>query len=130
AKGKVGTQRYNIQTYHYGPAQKNQLVNRIVAIGGRIDQNVPEGYTIQATLTPQQLQEVSTFNQVFYIDVWGPMEQDMDIVRQTSGANYIEGLGNYKGQGVRGQVRDGGVRATHQAFTTGFPLMIRSNTTD
>jgi serine protease AprX len=128
--GKVGRQRYNIQTYHYGPAQKNQLVNRIVSIGGTIDQNVPEGYTVQASLTPQQLLEVASLNQVFYIDVWGAMEPDMDIARQISGANYIETLGNYRGQGVRGQVRDGGVRASHQAFTTGMPLVVRANTSD
>lgn len=127
---RVGTQRYNIQTYHYGPAQKNQLVKRILAIGGRIDQNVPEGYTIQATLSPNQLAEVAKFNEVFFIDVWSPIEQDMNIVRDISGANYIETIGNYKGQGVRGQVRDGGVRATHQAFTTGHPLVVRANTTD
>lgn len=127
---RVGTQRYNIQTYHYGPAQKNRLVKRIIAIGGQIDQNVPEGYTIQATLSPNQLAEVASLNEVFFIDVWSPIEEDMNIVRQVSGADYIESVANYKGQGVRGQVRDGGVRATHQAFTTGHPLIIRSNTTD
>jgi serine protease AprX len=125
------TQRYNIQVYESGPAQKSVLVNLIRGIGGRVDAAIPDGYMVIATLTPDQLREVLKFNEVFFVDKWSPLEEDMNIARDLSGALYVDGLGNYRGQGVRGQVRDGGVRATHQGFSTNpNAMLVRSNSGD
>lgn len=127
--GRLPRQRYNIQTYRYGAEQKDRLAQWIPLLGGTVDQNVPEGYTMQATLTNEQVAILLHFDEVFFIDKWSPMQEDMDIVRQFGGADYIESVAGYSGQGVRGQVRDGGVRATHMGFQQN-PLLIRSNTGD
>jgi hypothetical protein len=44
------------------------------------------------------------------------MEPDMNIVREITGANYLEQELGYTGQGVRGEVFDTGVLATHCDF--------------
>lgn len=124
------TQAYNIQVYEEGPVQKSYLVGLIRGIGGRVEAAIPDGYMVIATLTPDQLRQVLKLDEVFFVDRWSPLQEDMNIARDFSGANYIESIGNYRGQGVRGQVRDGGVRATHQGFATNPNTMIvRSNNT-
>ncbi|MCB8932581.1 MAG: S8 family serine peptidase [Fimbriimonadaceae bacterium] len=128
-KGKLPTQRYNVQVYHYGLEEKQTAAQWIEAIGGKIDELGEPGYVFQATLTPGQLRAALLMNEVFWIDKWVPMEMDMNIARDFGGANYIEGVAGYTGQGVRAQVRDGGLRTTHVAFQSP-PTIIRSNTTN
>src|SRR6185436_19474140 len=56
---------------------------------------------------------------------------DMDIVRQVSGADALESITGMTGQGVRGEVMDGGLRITHQAFSDPGPApIVRTNSTD
>src|SRR5947207_1010705 len=55
---------------------------------------------------------------------------DMDKARIAGGANFVETAGGYRGQGVRGEVMDGGVRASHQEFRTRPPVLHTPNTGD
>lgn len=128
AKGRLPKQRYNIQVYHSGLEEKQTAAQWIQAIGGEIDELGEPGYVFQATLTQGQLRAALLMNEVFWIDKWVPMEEDMNIVRDFGGANYIESVAGYSGQGVRAQVRDTGLRVTHQAFQNPA-VMMRSNTT-
>jgi hypothetical protein len=123
------TLRYNIQVYEYGLAQKEVVAQRINLLGGTIHQLEPEGYTLQATLSPVQLRQIVQMNEVFFIDRWSPWEPDMDIARQIGGANYVQGLGNFLGQGITAGIRDTGVRQTHVDFTGRLTVRRNSSST-
>ena len=71
---------------------------------------------LQAELTPAQLEAVAHSPYTLFVDVRGELELDMDVMRQFSGANYIETLGGYNGSGVRGEAADTEIRLTHQFF--------------
>lgn len=67
-------------------------------------------------LTDDQLQIVLDHINVEAVDEWLPPETDMNVVRQVSGANYVqEQVGFYTGFGVAGEVVDLGVMA-HGSF--------------
>ena len=127
--GTLGTKHYNIQVYQSGIAQKQAAADWINAMGGQASAIGEAGYMFEATLTPGQLRQVLQMNEVFWVDAWSAAESDMDIARNFGGANYVESVAGYTGQGVRGQDRDTGVRVTHVGFQSP-PLIIRTNTTD
>ncbi len=51
-----------------------------------------------------------------WIDRWSAPENDMDLVREDSGANWVESNFNTCGQGVRGEVLDAGIQQNHMDF--------------
>jgi hypothetical protein len=108
--------RYNIQVFERGPGQKGVVADKIRAFGGRIEAVIPQGFLLEATLTPDQLVRVAAWDEVLWIDRWSPPEEDMNLVRIDGGADYVEAQTAYTGQGVRGEVMDGNVLITHQAF--------------
>ncbi|RKG96305.1 hypothetical protein D7V97_35755 [Corallococcus sp. CA053C] len=111
------TQRYSLMLGEGGPARQQALADQVKGLGGRVELVEPGGLRIEATLTQEQLQQVVRSNEVQFIDRWGgPGELDMNIVRDTGGANYIEGLKGWTGQGVRGEVFDTEVLTTHQEW--------------
>jgi serine protease AprX len=105
--------RYRIQVFEKGPAMKAVVASRIRAAGGTIEAQIPDGYILEATLTPAQLRAVCGWNEVLWIDRWAAPEIDMDLVRQDGGADYVEGLGGFTGAGVRGECMDGNCISTH-----------------
>ncbi len=107
-------QRYNIQVL--SPAQKPVVADRIASIGGQVDGADAGKHLVEATLTPNQLFEVVRWNEINFVDRWGPYETDMNIAREVSGANYIEGAAGYTGEGVRGEVYDSGFNMGHHDF--------------
>src|SRR5690606_5045415 len=60
--------------------------------------------------------QVARMNEVLFIDAWGPPEKDMDIARMYFGADYVEGITGFSGEGVRGEVLDTGLWTQHQEF--------------
>jgi hypothetical protein len=114
-------QRYNVQLYSKDLATKGAAAQKIQAIGGATEVT-PGGYILEAVLTPDQLAATAGFEEVEFIDKWGAPETDIDIARIVMGANYVETAGGFKGTGVRGEVLDAGVRATHQEFVANSPL--------
>jgi hypothetical protein len=114
--GTLTTKRWYVQVFERGMVQKPLVAAKIRALGGAIDAIDPEGFRLQATLTPAQLRKVLGFDEVAAIDPWSMPEPDMNNARVVSGTNSLETLTGYSGEGVRGEVMDGGVRATHVDF--------------
>ncbi len=117
------SQRYNIQVFEAGNEQKNIVADRIQALGGTVDSRDAGKYLLVATLTPEQLFGVVRWDEVMFIDRWGPYEEDMNNARIIGGADYIESVGGYTGTGVRGEVFDGGFNLIHVDFAS-RPLII------
>jgi hypothetical protein len=124
---QMPTRRYSIMLFERGAAAQQIVANRIGQLGGIVNARVPQGFRLEATLTPQQLTQIASMNLVEFIDRWGPAGTDMDIARQIGGAvPVLSGLG-FTGQGVRGEVMDGGIRQTHQGFAGPPPLIHGQN---
>ncbi|NBD08932.1 S8 family serine peptidase [Corallococcus silvisoli] len=113
------TQRYSLMVGERGAARQDALARRVRALGGTVDLVEPGGLRVEATLTQEQLARVVRANEVQFIDRWGgPGEVDMDIVRELGGANALQALKGWTGQGVRGEVFDTELRTTHQEWPT------------
>ncbi|HYO66549.1 MAG TPA: S8 family serine peptidase [Archangium sp.] len=122
-------QRYSIMLGERGEARQRQVVDLVRKLGGKVELVEPGGLRVEATLTQDQLYHVVRANEVQFIDRWGgPGEVDMDIVRETGGANYIEGLRGWSGQGVRGEIFDTELLVSHQEWPTP-PLVHSTGTT-
>ncbi|RKG97761.1 S8 family serine peptidase [Corallococcus carmarthensis] len=112
-------QRYSIMLGERGAARQARVTALVERLGGKVDLVEPGGLRVEATLDQAQLAQLVRANEVQFIDRWGgPGEVDMDIVRATGGANYIEGLKGWNGQGVRGEVFDTELRTTHREWPT------------
>ena len=107
-------QRYNIQVL--SAEQKQTVVQRVKEIGAIVDTADAGKVLVEATLTPEQLYEVAQWDEINFIDRWGPYEQDMNNAREIGGANYIETVAGYNGSGVRGEVFDAGFNLLHVDF--------------
>ncbi|QRO02160.1 S8 family serine peptidase [Archangium violaceum] len=122
-------QRYSIMLGEGGERRQAEVVRLVRRLGGKVDLVEPAGLRVEATLTQAQLQEVARSNEVQFIDRWGgPGEVDMDIVRETGGANYVETLKGWTGQGVRGEIFDTELLTTHQEWPTA-PIVHSTGTT-
>src|SRR5262245_49215145 len=122
--------RCNVMVLEKGPRLQDAVARRIEALGGKVHAKVRGAFRLEASLTPAQLVQVARLDEVLFIDPWAAPEPDMDIAREISGANALEMIEGYSGQGVRGEVMDGGVRATHQDFRARPPLIHRGNSSD
>ncbi len=110
-------QRYSIMLGERGPGRQQDVVALIEGAGATVDLVEPGGLRVEATLTQDQLAEVSRANEVQFVDRWGgPGELDMNIVRSVGGADYVESVAGYTGQGVRGEIFDTEIRTTHQEW--------------
>lgn len=119
-------QRYNIAVFEAGPAQKTAVADAITAMGGTVDRPDAGKFLLEATLTPPQLLAVARMDEVLFIDRWSAGGTDMNIVRQVTGANYVESAAGYTGAGVRGEVIDVGFNLTHVDFAS-RPLIKHTN---
>ncbi len=110
-------QRYSIMVCSRDHDRQVDVANLILNLGGLVHFTTPGGYRMEATLTHEQLLEVVHSNDVQYVDRWGgPGEMDMNIVRSVGGADYLEGLTGWSGEGVRGEIFDTELRTTHQEW--------------
>jgi subtilisin family serine protease len=107
-------QCYNIQVLTIN--QKDIVANRIKELGGKVENADAGKLLVRATLTPEQLFELIRWDEVLFVNPWGPYEIDMDIAREIGGANYIESVAGYNGTGVRGEVFDAGFNIDHVDF--------------
>jgi serine protease AprX len=123
----LGDQRYLIHVTRPGPDEKETVAERIREMGGVIDKLTPHGYVLQATLSPDQLIEVVHMNEVLFIDPWRAPQTYMNNVRIDGGANYVESVAGYTGQGVRAEVMDGGLLTSHQDFQSNPPIIHVAN---
>ncbi len=106
--------------------KKKDVEAFINSIGGEVVLKT-KGRRMEANLDQNQLPQVAALAQVLFIDHWTPKEDDMNIVRDISGGNYVETVQGYTGQGVRAEVCDGGLRTTHVDFQANPPLIHAGN---
>ncbi len=110
------TARYRIEVFERGLYQQSIVGERIGEVGGRLVLTVPEGFVLDAMLSPEQVLQVAALDEVAHLDEWSPPEADDDQVREIGGADFLEKLTGFTGQGVRAEVLDVGVRTTHSEF--------------
>jgi hypothetical protein len=91
--------------------EQGALINKIEAVGGTVHLASASRALVEATLDAAQLSNVATYPEVLAIDPWSVPETDMNNAREDGGANLIEAARGYRGQGVRGEVMDGGSAA-------------------
>ena len=109
-------QAYSIMVFGVGLDSQQPVANYLQAAGGEVMNVAPDGHRMTVYATLPQLLEIAHMDQVQFIDPWGPGDHDMDIVRQIGGGDTLHALG-FTGQGVRGEVFDGGVVAAHQEWS-------------
>ncbi len=122
--------RVRISLVNRDLADQGGLINKIEAIGGSVHLASASKGLIEATLNASQLNAIADDGSVLAIDAWSAPETDMDLARQDGGATTIETARGYVGQGVRGEVMDGGLRVTHQEFAARPPIVHGANSTD
>lgn len=106
------------------------VAGQIARMGGRVDVVSQSGRHVLATLRPDQVTAVTQLPEVLAIGEMSAPETDMNNSREATGANFIETAGGYRGQGVRGEVMDGGLRTTHQEFRARPPVAHGPNSTN
>ncbi|HNQ23931.1 MAG TPA: S8 family serine peptidase, partial [Phycisphaerae bacterium] len=123
-------QRYNIMVLEDGRTQKDLVAKRIEGMGGVVDSPDFGKFLLVATLTPEQLYEVVRWDEVLFVDRWSPMAPDMNNARTFGGADYIESVAGFTGQGVRGEVFDTGFNTAHVDFQSRPLLQHTTMTSD
>lgn len=116
-----------VQLVERGAAAQQRAAEAIVAAGGRVEALLPDGPRLLATLSPPQIARLAREDDVLFIDPWSPPEPDMDLARQIGGAAGRPELARFRGQGVRGEVLDTGLRETHVDFQDPPPLLHGGN---
>lgn len=124
--GKLPTQRYYISVFKWGPDHKAAVALQIELLGGKVHPTEDPGYLMQATLDAAQLRAVLGMDEVCFVDPWSPPQDDMNVVRQVGGANFLQTTLGFTGQGVRGEVMDGNVLSTHADFQLN-PILFHSS---
>jgi serine protease AprX len=129
--GSVENARYFIHVTRKGPDEKAALADYIRGIGGLpADYISPHGFVFEAELDANQLMAVIRRDEVLFVDRWSGPENDLDIARQFGGADYVEAMGGYSGQGVRGEVQDSGLNPAHPDFVTAPLIHVGNNPSD
>ena len=108
--------RVNAMSFGWGAGPKSRLARSAEAAGARIAQWYPSGHTLELWVTRDQLRSLAADDDFAWADRWSAPENDMNLVREDSGANWIERIDGFCGQGVRGEVLDWGVQANHRDF--------------
>lgn len=121
------TNRYNIMMLERGAAMQSDAASAIERIGGKVDKIIPEGFRMEATLDDEQLFAAAQLKGVMFIDRWSAPENDMNIVRQIGGANFVESTLGFRGEGVRAEVLDNGLRQSHNDFNSGLPPILHNS---
>ncbi|HEU0247477.1 MAG TPA: S8 family serine peptidase, partial [Gaiellaceae bacterium] len=125
--GEDSMPRYSIMVLERGGETQGIVAEAIKRLGGTVEATTEQGFRLEASLDDGQLLEVVRMGEILFVDLWAAPEDDMDIVRQISGADFIEAAGGYTGQGVRGEVMDNRLRTTHQDFQATPPIIHAGN---
>ncbi|MGW6932228.1 S8 family serine peptidase [Lentzea sp. NPDC054927] len=122
-----GSSTYLIALAEQDARDQKVVADKVKSLGGKVNEISESREHIMATLDAGQAAQLAKLPAVIAIDPVSAPETDMAISRESSGANYIETAGGYRGQGVRGEVMDGGLRTTHQEFRARPPVMHTGN---
>ncbi|UCF67275.1 MAG: S8 family serine peptidase [Acidobacteriota bacterium] len=110
------TQRVRVVALEWGETGKERIAAAAKDLGAEIVENWPNGHIIELNVTREQLRVIAGHDDVLWIDLWSAPENDMDLVREDAGTNWLEDNFGYCGQGVRGEVLDSGIEETHKDF--------------
>ncbi|WP_320046838.1 S8 family serine peptidase [uncultured Ilyobacter sp.] len=113
---QVAMRRYSIMLHERGIAAQDRVSAFIKQIGGKVFGSTPKGFRIEANLTLDQVVQIAGLDDVMFIDRKNPTEIDMDLVRELGGANYLETVAGFTGQGVRAEVADTELDVNHQEW--------------
>ena len=91
------TGTYNIVVFVAGTSQKDAVAARVQSIGGTVDVNPSDGYTLIATLTYAQLGQVIRWDEVEFVDRWSEPSVGMDVGRALGGAAILESVSGFTG---------------------------------
>ncbi|HEX7185616.1 MAG TPA: S8 family serine peptidase [Thermoanaerobaculia bacterium] len=108
--------RVRVMAFEWGPEGKDRIRQAAEADGARVAESYPSGHILELWVDRDQLRRLAAHDHVLWVDRWSAPENDMDLVRQDSGANFIETSFGTCGQGVRGEVLDSGFETTHMDF--------------
>lgn len=114
--GDQAPRRVNVMAFEWGPGGKSRILDAARPWGVRAASLYPSGHILEVWASPDQLLRLAAHDEVQWIDRWSAPEPDMNLVREDSGANWLEATYGTCGQGVRGEVLDAGVQTTHPDF--------------
>jgi hypothetical protein len=128
AAPEAGPQRFSIEVFTNNIEVQNSLAAKVQALGGTVNLTSPGLQRMEATLTPDQLVQLTKANEMAFLDPWGgPGGHDMNLIRQVGGAvPLLSGL-NILGQGVRGEIFDTEVPTAHPHWGGQAPLLHKAN---
>ncbi|MBP7149395.1 MAG: S8 family serine peptidase, partial [Acidobacteria bacterium] len=110
------SRRVRALALEWGESGKTRIARDAATWGAQIVANPPSGHLLELVVTREQLRRLAAHDDVLWIDRWSAPENDMNLVREDSGTNWVEDNLGYCGQGVRGEVLDGGIEGTHMDF--------------
>lgn len=116
AEGGPAEFRVRAMAFDWGPEGKERIRQAAEAEGASVAAFWPSGHVIELVVNRGQLRRLAAHDDVLWIDRWSAPENDMDLVRGDTGATFLETNFGTCGQGVRGEVLDGGFESTHQDF--------------
>jgi subtilase family protein len=116
ARGRSGEVTVNLLTTRRG--EHAPVVRWVEARGGRIEHVSAETHFMTATLARAALPGLAALDEVQWIDRWSAPGNDMNHARAVHGANFVEALHGFTGQGVRVEVMDAGFDTTHPDMTS------------
>jgi hypothetical protein len=126
ASGHAGSVvTWNVGLWHSDIEVKRTVARRIEAVGGLVLLVDGGKVLVRARMTPAQAGAAARWDEVSFIDRWSPLEPQVDIAREISGANFIEGVEGFAGEGVRGEVLDLGFNLGHLDFQS-RPLILHT----
>lgn len=95
------------------PDERGLLAARCSAAGIELDGRTLTHLLVRVRGTPAQLLALAAWPEVLFVDRWAAPEHDVDKARRVSGADFAEETLGLAGQGVRGEVMDGNLLASH-----------------
>lgn len=102
--------RYSLMVFE--PSQQLTLADFIESIGGEVHYR-SDTSRFEASLSGPQLSQVTQRIELQFIERATPIGHDMNQVRETMRANFLQTVANYTGQGVAGEALDEGFLLSH-----------------
>ena len=110
---QIAPRRYSIMLHERGPEAQDRVVAAIKSLGAEVHGTTPLGFRVEATMSLDQVRTIAALDDVMFIDRKTDLELDLDIVREIGGADYVEGVAGFTGQGVRAEVADTELDVNH-----------------
>ncbi|MEL7372047.1 MAG: S8 family serine peptidase, partial [Myxococcota bacterium] len=118
--------RYSVLVAGRPDVSLPEVAKEVYLLGGDVEMQSMSRRMI-VSLDDFALVELIKSKDVLFVDEATPREVDMDIARQIGGADSLELIQGYTGQGIRAEVMDSGLRTTHNDFQSNPALIHAGN---